>query len=203
MKIIGFAGSNSKKSINKSLVQYTSTLFESASIELLDLNDYEVETFGIDKLDTNGVPSKIIALANKIDNVNLLVISLAEHNGTYSSAFKNIYDWLSVIPNRKVLGKTPVLLLATSPGDRGGAGVLKAAIERFPIDGSEILESFSLPNFDDNFKDENISNITLRLEIIQKVNKIKSTKFEAHYKDQSFTCGIDPDKNDCGDAIEY
>ena len=74
MKIIAFAGSNSEKSINKSLVQYTITLFENASIELLDLKDYEVETFGVDKLEKNGVPNEIIALASKIDNVNLLVI---------------------------------------------------------------------------------------------------------------------------------
>jgi len=204
MKILGFAGSNSKKSINKSLVKYTATLFYNANIELLDLNSYEVEIYSVDKEAQSGIPSEIVKLAHLIDNVDLLIISLAEHNGTYTAAFKNIYDWLSRVPNRKVFGEKPVLLLATSPGGRGGSNVLSAALKRFPNDGSEILESFSLPNFHDNFVNDEISDIRLRLELIRKVNQIKQTSFKTFYKNDNFTCGIDPNRNGgCGDAIEY
>jgi chromate reductase len=41
MKIIAFAGSNSRNSINKKLVTYASTLFTGAQVEILDLNDFE------------------------------------------------------------------------------------------------------------------------------------------------------------------
>ncbi|RYX80586.1 NADPH-dependent FMN reductase, partial [bacterium] len=41
MKIIAFAGSSSKNSINKKLAIYTSSLFKDADVEVLDLNDYE------------------------------------------------------------------------------------------------------------------------------------------------------------------
>ena len=105
MKVLAFPVSSSNKSINKRLGMYAATLFEKSSIDQIDLNDYEVAIFSEDKESESGVPSKIKALANKIDKVDLLVISLAEHNGSYSSAFKNIYDWLSRIPNRKVLGE--------------------------------------------------------------------------------------------------
>ena len=44
-KIIAFAGSSSKTSINKQLVTYAANLFENASVEVLDLNDYEMPYF--------------------------------------------------------------------------------------------------------------------------------------------------------------
>jgi NAD(P)H-dependent FMN reductase len=203
MKIVAIAGSSSKKSINRSLSEYASTLFENAKTDLLDLNNYEVEIYSIDKELEGGVPSQIIALAQLIDASDLIVLSLAEHNGTYSAAFKNIYDWLSRIPNRKALGSKPLLLMATSPGPRGGLGVLEAAQSRFPRDGSEILATFSLPSFNDNFNASEISTINYKTELIKKVNDIKLNHFKMHYKDDSFTCGIDPTKDDCGDAIEY
>lgn len=203
MRIIALAGSNSKNSINKRLSKYVSSLFEDANIDLLDLNNYEVELFSVDKEVEHGIPSKIEELAQLIDETDLLVLSLAEHNGTYSVAFKNVYDWLSRIPNRKSFGAKPILLMASSPGGRGGLGVLEAAINRFPRDGSKILDTFSLPNFNDNFHVNEIVNIKFKTEIIKKVNAIKFNHFNRHYKDDSFTCGIDVSKNDCGDAIEY
>ena len=178
MKILTFPGSSSINSINKRLAKYAASLFEKSSIEQIDLNNYEVAIFSVDKESESGVPSKIVVLANKIDNVDLLVISLAEHNGSYSTAFKNTYDWLSRIPNRKVLGEKPVLLLATSPGGRGGSSVLAAALDRFPRDGSMVLESFSLPNFQDNFVNDEVSDIQFRLELINKVRSIKKVILE-------------------------
>jgi NAD(P)H-dependent FMN reductase len=203
MKIVAIAGSSSKNSINKRLSNYASSLFENAKTDLLDLNNYEVEIYSVDKELENGVPSKIIALAQLIDASDLLVLSLAEHNGSFSAAFKNIYDWLSRIPNRKALGSKPLLLMATSPGPRGGLGVLEAAQSRFPRDGSEILTTFSLPSFNAHFKASEISTISYKMELLKKVNELKVNHFKMHYKDDSFSCGIDPTKDDCGDAIEY
>ncbi len=203
MKILGFAGSNSKKSINKSLVHYASSLFEGAQVNLIDLNDFAVEIYSIDLELEKGIPKKIIELAGLINRVDLLIVSLAEHNGSYTVAFKNVYDWLSRIPNQKVFQEKPILLMATSPGARGGRGVLETAQSRFSRDSSQILHTFSLPNFHENFKDAEISNIKLKMELIKKVNQTKYNHFKMHYKDDSFTCGIDPTKDDCGDAIEY
>ena len=204
MKIIALAGSNSINSINEKLSSYAASLFEKSNIEQIDLNDYEVEVYSVDKEANNGIPCKIVALAEKIDQTDLMVISLAEHNGSYSSAFKNIYDWLSRIENRKVFGEKPILLLATSPWARGGSSVLSLALDRFARDGSEILESFLLPFFYDNFTDESISNIKMQIELIRKINRIKSTKFKHFFPNESFDCGIDSKRDGgSGDASEY
>ena len=84
MKIIAFAGSPSKKSINKKLATYASSLFENAEVEVLDLNDYEMPLFSVDKEATIGQHALAKAFLDKITTADLLVVSLAENNGNYS-----------------------------------------------------------------------------------------------------------------------
>jgi NAD(P)H-dependent FMN reductase len=47
-----------------------------------------------------------------------------------------------------------MLLLATSPGERGGATVLGIAQNIFQYQGAHVLNTFSLPSFYQNFDDE-------------------------------------------------
>ena len=56
--------------------------------------------------------------------------------------------------------------MAAAPGRRGGASVLAAATARFPFDGATILETFSLPFFNENFSEkEGILNEEKRAEL--------------------------------------
>lgn len=48
-KIIAFGASSSKNSINKQLAIYVAGQFKNASVEILDLNDYEMPIFSTDK----------------------------------------------------------------------------------------------------------------------------------------------------------
>jgi len=150
MKIIAFAGSNSQNSINKKLATYAANLFENSDVEVLDLNDFEMPLFGVDIEKEIGQHPLAKAFLDKIATADILVVSLAENNGNYSVAFKNVFDWCSRI-NGKVFQEKPMLLMATSPGGRGGATVLDIAKNAFPRFGTEIKTTFSLPNFNDNF----------------------------------------------------
>src|SRR6478609_690438 len=96
-KIIAFAGSSSKTSINKQLVTYAANQFENASVEVLDLNDYEMPVFSVDKEKEHGIHNLATEFYTKIGSADLIVLSLAEHNGAYSAAFKNLLDWASRI----------------------------------------------------------------------------------------------------------
>ena len=171
-KIIAFGASSSKNSINKQLASYAANLFSNATVELLDLNDYEMPIYSVDKEKENGIPSLAQQFYDKIGTADLLVISLAEHNGAYSSAFKNILDWASRI-NNKTFQQKPMLLLATSPGARGGSTVLEIAKNRFPFQGADLKGSFSLPNFNENFDLVNgITNPELKNQLMEIVNTI-------------------------------
>jgi chromate reductase len=150
MKIIAFGGSNSKTSINKKLATYAASLFENADVEVLDLNDFAMPLFSVDLEAEVGQLQQAQNFLSKISEADILVISMAENNGNYSAAFKNVFDWASRI-NGKVFQEKPMLLMATSPGRRGGASVLEIALKLFPRYGGNIRASFSLPSFNENF----------------------------------------------------
>ena len=172
--ILAFAGSNSSKSINKQLAAYASSIINDASIELLDLNDYEVPIYSTDREAQDGHPEKAIAFVDKIRQADGIVVSLAEYNGAYTSAFKNIFDWMSRVEQKTFLGK-PMLLMAASPGGRGGQSVLDMAYDRFPRHDANIVGKFSLPFFGDNFKDGKISNSELNDQLVEEVQQFESS----------------------------
>ena len=172
-KIIAFGGSSSKNSINKQLATYAANLFQNVEVEILDLNDYEMPVFSVDKEKENGIHNLAHDFFAKIGTADFIVLSLAEHNGAYSSAFKNTLDWASRI-NAKTFQQKPMLLLATSPGARGGSSVLDIATKRFPFQGAEVKGSFSLPAFYENFDVVNgIINPELKNQLLEIVNSIE------------------------------
>jgi chromate reductase, NAD(P)H dehydrogenase (quinone) len=150
MKIIAFGASYSKNSINKVFATYAAGFFKPAEIEVLDLNNYPLPVFTVDLEEEQGYSDLVIKFVNKLAEANLLIISLAEHNGSYTAGFKNLFDWSSRYKN-KMFESCKVLLLSTSTGSRGGLGVMEAAMNRFPRHGAEIIGTFSLPYFDKNF----------------------------------------------------
>ncbi len=151
MKIITFAGSNSKNSINKKLATYVAHLFENATVDVLDLNDYALPVFGVDLEAEIGQPKLAKDFLDQLAMADIIVLSLAENNGNYSVAFKNIFDWASR-QYKDVFQQKPMLLMATSPGGRGGASVLELAKENLPRYGANIKATFSLPSFNENFE---------------------------------------------------
>lgn len=171
-KIIALGGSNSNNSINKTLAIYVARQIENTEILVIDLNDFDIPLYGIDLETTNGIPSEAIRLNELFNQADGFVVSLAEHNGSYTVAFKNVFDWLSRI-NSKVWKNKPMLLMATSPGARGGIGVLQSAKDRFSQMGANLIADFSFPSFYDNFSGNDISNKELKIDLTNKINKFK------------------------------
>jgi chromate reductase, NAD(P)H dehydrogenase (quinone) len=172
MKITTLAASNNTKSINKQLALYTANLFQNAEIKILDLNDFELPIFSVERKAENGIPQLAHDFLNKFTNSDLVIISFAEYNGAYTAAFKNIFDWISVI-NSNIFENLNMLLLSTSPGPRGGQTVLEMAKNRFPHHGAIVKGTFILPSFNQNFNLEaGITNQTLQSELQQIVDSI-------------------------------
>jgi len=159
MNIIAFAATNSTQSINKKLVTYAVSLLPKIQAQILDLNDYPLPLFSEDIEKQQGQPQLATHFYNQIQTCDGVIISFAEHNGNFSAAYKNLFDWCSRI-DKKVYKDKPVVLLATSPGGRGGKGVLTIAEQSMPFFGGNVKATFSLPNFYQNFdsKTQAISN---------------------------------------------
>lgn len=149
MKILAFAGSTSSTSINKELVKFVLKSFQEDEINLIDLNDFSMPVFSVD-LEKKGFPYEAHNFLKQIEECDAIICSLAEHNRSYSAAFKNIFDWASRI-NVKVFQDKPMFLMSTSPGGFGGGNVMNTAKTFFPQFGADIKETFSLSKFYENF----------------------------------------------------
>ena len=153
MKVLAFGASTSSKSINRQLAHYAAAQIPGADVTPLDLREFTLPLYSSDEEDAHGVPADAQRFLELIQSHDAVVVSMAEHIGSYAAAFKNLYDWASRAEG-KVWANKPMLLLATSPGGRGGATVLEAAEAKFPRMGADLRATFSLPSFYDNFDSE-------------------------------------------------
>lgn len=127
VKILAFAGSARKDSLNKKLIRVAAKAAEAAGAEvtLLDLRDYELPMYDGDCEAELGLPEKARELKKIFQAHDGLLIASPEHNSSYSSMLKNLVDWVSrsAGPEDKPLsafsGKYAAIM-ATSPGALGG-----------------------------------------------------------------------------------
>ncbi|MDY0779992.1 NADPH-dependent FMN reductase [Tenacibaculum sp. IB213877] len=173
-KVAVFGGSLSKKSINKQLATFAGEQLQNTNFEVLDLNDYPLPIFSVDLEQEEEYPESAQKFNDKLDTFDGFIVSLSEHNGIYTAAFKNLIDWVSR-KNLKIFREKPVLLMATSPGAKGGASVLNFAEKSFPILGADIITTFSLSKFYDNFKEGEIVDESYLNELKSAVNKFEKS----------------------------
>lgn len=157
--VLVIGASTSINSINRRFAQFAASQLKSTNMVVLDLNDFEMPIFSVDR-EKEGYPEASHRLRDLIEHCDGIILSLAEHNGSYTAAFKNILDWTSRLDRNLWKGK-PMLLLSTSNGARGAKTVMEAALNYFPRLNANIISHFSLPSFRDNFDGQEILNDTL------------------------------------------
>ena len=145
-KIIAFAGSNSKNSINQSLIIAASKLSKEVEFQIISLRDYTAPIYSIDDENENGIPKNMEELSKLISSADGLLISTPEHNGATPAVMKNTIDWLSRI-GQKIYQDKPVVFLSTSPGPRGGAGALSYFVSSAPYQGANVIGSKAFGSF--------------------------------------------------------
>jgi len=172
-RVLAFAASSSRASINRQLVRFAGGLLHDATVDLLDLNDFEMPLFSVDREAELGQPEQARDFYARIGECEGLLISFAEHNGNFSAAYKNLFDWTSRIDPRVYQDK-PMVMLATSPGGRGGRSVLDIALNSMPRFGGNVRASLSLPKFGDYFDVEKgeVRAAETRRELEQTVNQL-------------------------------
>lgn len=155
MKILAFAATNHKNSINKQLVTHATNVLKTdfiseAEVEIIDLNDYEMPIFSPERQAEGGVPEFAQKFFDKISEADAVIISFAEYNGNYTVAYKNIFDWASRIQMKVYQGKK-VMHMSSSIGPNGGANVLRLANDSAPHFGADLKASFSVGPFGEKF----------------------------------------------------
>ena len=152
-KIVAFGASSSSNSINKKLATYAAQQVQNSNSIILDLNNFEMPIYSEDYERLSGIPKEAYDFKEIIKEADGIIISFAEHNGAYTAAFKNVFDWISRI-EKVVWYNKPMFLMATSEGLKGASSVLQIAYNRISRGNPNQTPYFSLPNFSDNFNQQ-------------------------------------------------
>jgi NAD(P)H-dependent FMN reductase len=129
-KILAFAGSARRDSLNKKLARVAAEAARKAGAEVtfVDLDDYPMPVYHGDLESQSGMPENALKLRELFLAHDALLIVSPENNSSVSALLKNTLDWLSRdIGDHKgknsglapYAGKT-ALMLAASPGAFGG-----------------------------------------------------------------------------------
>lgn len=151
-KFVAIVGTNSKKSTNRQLLQYIQRHFEnSADIEIVEINDIPLFT----KSNRNDYPEAVLAISNKIEESDGVIISSPEYDHAVTASLMNLLEWLS--DGLYCLIDKPVMLTGASYGRLGSLraqGHLRQILDSPELKArvmpsSEFLVGGSLQAFDD------------------------------------------------------
>lgn len=157
-KILAFAGSLRKDSLNKKLVQVAAKGARGAGADVtyIDLRDYPLPVYDGDFEAESGIPENALKLKQLFREHQGLLIASPEYNSSISGALKNAIDWISRSePGEPMLacftGKVAGLL-ACSPGQLGGLrGLVAVRSILGNIQVHVIPDQFVVPNAGDAF----------------------------------------------------
>lgn len=125
-RILAFAGSARKASLNKRLISVAADAARAAGgeVTLVDLDDYPMPLYHGDLEAAEGVPPNARRLRERLLVHDALLLCSPENNASVSALLKNTLDWLSR-PDGGQNGLVPfqgkvAALLSASPGQLGG-----------------------------------------------------------------------------------
>lgn len=153
-KILFISGSNSIKSINLQLLNLLTETRKDDDTRLIELNDFPVPIYS-ESEEAKGIPVGTKELLQIINDYDLLVIAVPEHNHAVPAFFKNAIDWISrTCANYQSLRGKKVILVNASPGNGGSHTVLNAS-EILQVLGAEIVGAVVLKQFYKNTDNKN------------------------------------------------
>ncbi len=189
IKILAFAGSGRRDSVNKKVVAVAAKGAEEAGaqVTIINLEDFNMPIFNEDLEAEKGMDPGGQAFKELLMSHDGFLISSPEYNSSYSALFKNAIDWAS----RKIEGEKPLqaykgkvaAIMAASPGGLGGMRVLVTLRMLMENLGTLVLPTQkSVANafgvFDDagNITDEKteIALKNLGKELVETLTKLKS-----------------------------
>lgn len=126
MKILAFAGSTRRDSLNKKLVGIAAARAREAGgeVTLIDLRDFQLPLYDGDLEETDGLPENATKLYELMKLHGALLLACPEYNSSISGVLKNAIDWVSRLrtgePALAAFTGKVAALLSASPGAFGG-----------------------------------------------------------------------------------
>lgn len=125
-KILAFAGSMRRDSLNRKLIEIAAfgARDAGADVTVINLKDYPLPVYDSDSETEHGLPDNAIKLKDLFNEHHGLLIAAPEYNSSITGVLKNLIDWVS----RPLPGDSPLKefdgkvagLVSASPGALGG-----------------------------------------------------------------------------------
>lgn len=156
--ILAFAGSNSSTSINQVLISGIASTYVEGEVTVIKLTDFEIPMYSEDLEKKYGIPQGVHQLIVHLEQLDVLLLSVNEHNSSISAFFKNCIDWLTRT-DFKFTEDQKIFLTSTSNGQRGAVSALEFTKQILGRLKANIEVAFPFPSFSDNF-DVNTKQVT-------------------------------------------
>lgn len=133
MKLLAFAASLRRESLNRKLIKLAVDLVREAKIEvdLADFHDFDMPLYDADLQVSSGFPKGAQEMARRIQAADGLMIASPEYNYSIPGTLKNAIDWVSRMKPMPLLGKHGFLMAASSSlvGGIRGLWALRVPLE--------------------------------------------------------------------------
>ena len=153
MRILAFAASLRRQSLNRKLVELAAGLAREAGaeVDLADFREFELPMYDGDLDAASGLPPGAQELKRRLEHADAVMIAAPEYNYSIAGPLKNAIDWVSRARPMPWRGKS-IYLLSASPSPMGGIRGLWQT--RIPLEGCGALvfpDMFALPHGNEAF----------------------------------------------------
>lgn len=154
-KILAFAGSNRKESLNRKALALAVAGARDAGAEVTvaDLRDFPMPIYDADHHKSDGIPAGMLALRQLMMTANGLLVASPEYNTSITPLLKNTIDWLSQsvegVPGELPFQNKVCGLMGASPGGFGTIRALPHVSYIFSNLGTFVLPVVAVPRAGD------------------------------------------------------
>jgi chromate reductase len=138
VRLLAFAASLKRESLNRKLINLAVELAREAQVEvdLADFREFDMPLYDADLQHSAGFPEGAQELARRIGAVDGLMIASPEYNYSLPGTLKNAIDWVSRMKPMPLRGKHGVLLAASTSLVGGSRGLWAL---RVPLEGLGVM----------------------------------------------------------------
>ncbi|GEJ55422.1 NADPH-dependent FMN reductase [Anaeromyxobacter diazotrophicus] len=153
MKILAFAASLRRGSLNRKLIALAAEVARTAGaeVDLAEFREFELPIYDGDLDASAGLPPGAQELKRRLDQAAAVLLAAPEYNYSVAGPLKNAIDWVSRARPMPWRGKS-IYLLSASPSPMGGIRGLWQT--RIPLEGCGALvfpDMFALPHANEAF----------------------------------------------------
>src|SRR5919198_1418283 len=138
MRVLAFAASLRRASLNRKLVALAAELARSAGaeVDLAEFRDFELPIYDGDLDASSGMPPGGLELKRRVERADAIMIAAPEYSYSIAGPLKNAIDWVSRARPMPWRGKS-VYLMSAAPSSMGGVRGLWQT--RIPLEGCGAL----------------------------------------------------------------